>query len=208
MRWGLWFWGENNSCFPSEKKAPGSFLKIFPRCGVQGKTWSCEQNWSNPWSQTRSTCNDHILPFYLLLRPIRLVKAALRVAVLGAKKRLEEVSAPFSYISKSLTRPWTKFHPHGDRHTFWYRDLPMGQNSYLNFRLTFRPWIQRHWLREPKVSLHHGSAWNIVYHNTNLQVLENTFLFQVKNMTDESQFESLYVYNATILEVVKSSRLY
>ena len=145
---------------------------------------------------------------FLLLRPVRLVKAALRVAVLGAKKRLEEVSAPFSYISKSLTRPWTKFHPHGDRDTFWYRDLPMGQNSYLNFRLTFRPWIQRHWLREQKVSLHHGSAWNIVYHNTNLQVLENTFLFQVKNMTDESQFESLYVYNATILEVVKSSRLY
>ena len=63
-------------------------------------------------------------------------------------------------------------------------------------------------MREQKVSLHHGSAWNIVYHNTNLQVIEDIFLFQVKKMTDESQFESLYVYNATILEVAKSSRLY
>ena len=48
-------------------------------------------------------------PFFLFLRLVaRLVKAALRVAVLGAKKRLEEVSAPFSYISISLTRRWTK----------------------------------------------------------------------------------------------------
>ena len=46
------------------------------------------------------------------------------------------------------------------------------------------------------------------YHNTNIQVIENIFLFQVQNMTDESQFESLYVYNATILEVANSSRLY
>ena len=53
-----------------------------------------------------------------------------------------------------------------------------------------------------------GQLKNIVYHNTNIQVIENIFLFQVQNMTDESQFESLYVYNATILEVVKSSRLY
>ena len=50
---------------PSEKKARGYFLKIFARCGVQGKTWSCEQNWSNPWSQTRSTCNNHFLPVCL-----------------------------------------------------------------------------------------------------------------------------------------------
>ena len=53
-----------------------------------------------------------------------------------------------------------------------------------------------------------GQLKNIFYHNTNIQVIENIFLFQVQNMTDESQFESLYVYNATILEVANSSRLY
>ena len=40
------------------------------------------------------------------------------------------------------------------------------------------------------------------------KLLKISFFFQVQNMTDESQFESLYVYNATILEVANSSRLY
>ena len=40
------------------------------------------------------------------------------------------------------------------------------------------------------------------------KLLKISFFFQVQNMTDESQFKSLYVYNATILEVANSSRLY
>ena len=43
--------------------------------------------------------------------------------------------------------------------SFWWRTLynlqiPRSQKIYLNFRF----WIQRHWLREQRASLHHGSA--------------------------------------------------